>query len=89
MREERERDNWELPFHSPDHKEEWYVYRCPKCGMDDHVPDFVVDEFAMSQKLKKGEMPGVACLECLTKMVFESSYVKYPYRKTEEDSDLQ
>lgn len=57
--------------------------------MDDHVPDFVVEEFAMGQKLKKGEMPGVACPECLTKMVFESSYFKYPYRKTEEDSDLQ
>ncbi|WP_269059886.1 hypothetical protein [Iocasia frigidifontis] len=43
----------------------------------------------MVQKLKEGEMPGVACPECLTKMVFESSYIKYPYRKTEGDSELQ
>jgi DNA-directed RNA polymerase subunit RPC12/RpoP len=88
LNEGKEHNDWELPFHSPDHKEEWYIYKCPNCGMEDHVPDFVVDEFAMGQKLKKGEMPGVACPRCHTKMFFKLSYFKYPYRNTNKDNEL-
>jgi hypothetical protein len=77
---EKWRENWEVPFHSPDEKEEWCKYECPYCGTVDDVPGFVIDEFAMGKKLKKGEKPGVACPECNREMKYKSSYYKYPYR---------
>ncbi|HKL12821.1 MAG TPA: hypothetical protein VJ907_04370 [Halanaerobiales bacterium] len=38
--------------------------------MLDRVPGFVVDEFAINQETKEGEMPGVACPNCNTEMKF-------------------
>ena len=70
MNEDRKLKIPEIPFHSPEEKEEWYEFRCPKCGMLDRVPGFVVDEFAINQETKEGEMPGVACPNCNTEMKF-------------------
>lgn len=67
----------ELPFHSPEDKEEWCKFVCPKCGMEDDVPGFVVDEFLMGKK--KGADPGVACPRCGLKMKYDCSYYKKPY----------
>lgn len=38
--------------------------------MVDRVPGFVVDEFAINQETKEGEMPGVACPNCNKEMRF-------------------
>jgi len=44
--------------------EEYYSYRCKRCNYEEGVPDFVVDEFAMGEDLKPGELPGVVCPKC-------------------------
>lgn len=62
----------EIPFQSPDEKEEWCKFKCTKCGAIDDVPGFVVDEFAMG--LKKGEKVGIVCPKCEGVMRYKSSY---------------
>lgn len=74
MREEDKLDLPELPFHSPDEKDEWYKFVCPKCNLEDEVPGFVVDEFAMG--LKKGEKVGVACPRCGKEMNFKFTFYR-------------
>lgn len=44
--------------------------------MEDSVPGFVVDEFAVNQEVKKGEMPGVACPKCNTEMEYKNKFKK-------------
>ncbi|MFP4198190.1 MAG: hypothetical protein ACLFSO_01200, partial [Halanaerobium sp.] len=75
MKEENWQENMEIPFHTPeDTDKEWYKYECPKCGEEDEVPGYVIDEFAMGKDLKEGEMPGVACPECGAEMKFKYTF---------------
>ncbi|GAB4258013.1 MAG: hypothetical protein Kow00111_03510 [Thermincola ferriacetica] len=43
---------------------EYYNYHCKRCKYEEGVPGFVVDEFAMGEDLKPGELPGVVCPKC-------------------------
>lgn len=43
---------------------EYYNYRCKECNYEEGVPDYVVDEFAMGEDLKPGELPEFICPKC-------------------------
>ena len=45
-------------------EETYYNYRCPRCGYEQEVPDFVVDEFAAYDELPLGVMPELECGNC-------------------------
>ncbi|MDA8335991.1 MAG: hypothetical protein M0Z41_13590 [Peptococcaceae bacterium] len=45
-------------------EETYYNYRCPQCGYEQEVPDFVVDEFAAYDELPPGVMPELECGNC-------------------------
>jgi uncharacterized Zn finger protein len=51
----------ELPFGG---ETTYYNYRCGKCGYEQEVPDFVVDEFAAVDGLEPGNMPVLQCGNC-------------------------
>ena len=57
LKKDRKPKILEIPFHFPDEKKEWYEFECPKYGMIEKIPDFVVDEFAIKQEIEQGEMP--------------------------------
>ena len=55
LKKDRNPKYWK--FHSiPWTKKEWYEFECPKYGMIEKILDFVVDEFAIKQVIKQGEI---------------------------------
>jgi hypothetical protein len=53
MNDEKWRENMDLPFHSPEEREDWYEFECSKYGKEDEVPGFVIDEFAIKKIFNK------------------------------------
>ncbi len=74
MKKRKEIPSWqdgieEIPFDSK--KDEKHLkYRCKRCGYSEWVPAWVINEFAMGEKLRPGESPEVCCPKCPGAMAY-------------------
>lgn len=59
----------EIPFGAGG-PEKHLKYRCKTSGYAEWVPAWVIDEFAMGEKLRYGELPETCCPKCPGAMAY-------------------